>query len=109
MEQFLLESSDYLLKFAGAATIIAVGVMSVLLPILVFRISWKTSKANKKMDKILALLNEQVQLAQKIEANTRKPEETSPPDMATIQKIQKMPAPVEQAMPVAQPEATNEQ
>lgn len=106
MEQFLLESSDYLLKFASAATIIAVGVMSVLLPILVFRISWKTSKANRKMDKILALLNEQVRLAQQIEANTKKIEEANRPAAVTTQK---MSAPAEQVMPPAQPEVTKEQ
>ncbi len=66
MEKFLLESSEFLMTFAGAVTVITVGVMSILLPILVFRISCKTSRVNRKLDKIISLLGEQVALQKKM-------------------------------------------
>lgn len=54
----------YLAILAGVLITVTVGVMSLLLPILVFRILSEISEVNKKMTRIITLLNEEARSAQ---------------------------------------------
>ncbi len=58
MEKFLMGGIGYIAALAGVVVVITVGVMSILLPILVFRILSEVSKMNERMGKIIVLLGE---------------------------------------------------
>ena len=58
MEKLLSGDLGTLLLFAGAFILALVGVMSILLPILVFKILSEISDTNKKLSRILTLMSE---------------------------------------------------
>jgi hypothetical protein len=58
MEKFLMGGMGYIAAFAAVVVLITVGVMSILLPILVFRILSEMSRMNERMGKIITLLCE---------------------------------------------------
>jgi hypothetical protein len=58
MEKLLSGDLGTLLLLAGAFILALVGVMSILLPILVFKILSEISDTNKKLSRILTLLSE---------------------------------------------------
>lgn len=72
MEKFLSGGTGYLLTLIGLVLAVAVGVMSILLPIVVFRIMTKVAAINHKMDKMLTLLANSA-----AEANTALPQRPS--------------------------------
>lgn len=51
-------SAGYIFALVGIVLAVTVGVMSILLPILVFRILSKITAINKKMDTLITLLGE---------------------------------------------------
>jgi len=57
MEKLLSGDLGTLLLFAGAFILALVGVMSILLPILVFKILSEISDTNKKLNRILTLMS----------------------------------------------------
>jgi hypothetical protein len=63
LEKLLADSAGYLLVLVGLVTVVTVGVMSILLPFLVFRIMNEVAGLNRKMDRIITLLGEQRQEA----------------------------------------------
>jgi len=58
MEKLLSGDLGTLLLFAGAFILALVGVMSILLPFLVFKILSEISDTNKKLSRILTLISE---------------------------------------------------
>ena len=58
MEKLLMGGAGYILAFVGLVVLVTVGVMSILLPILVFRTLSELSKINDKMSRIITSLNE---------------------------------------------------
>jgi hypothetical protein len=63
LEKLLADSAGYLLVLVGLVTVVTVGVMSILLPFLVFKIMNEVAGLNRKMDRIITLLGEQRQEA----------------------------------------------
>ena len=58
MQKLLADGAGYILVLVGIVVSITVGVMSILLPFLVFKIMADVSAINKKLAKIIALLSE---------------------------------------------------
>ncbi len=58
MEKLLMGGAGYIFSFVGLVVLVTVGVMSVLLPILVFRILSELSKINDKMSRVITSLSE---------------------------------------------------
>ena len=58
IQQLLAESAGYMLVLAGLVVTVTVGVMSILLPFIVFKIMLRVSAMNKKMARIIELLEE---------------------------------------------------
>ncbi len=58
MEKLLMGGAGYVFALVGLVVLVIVGVMSVLLPILVFRILSELSKINDKMNRVITSLNE---------------------------------------------------
>jgi len=58
MEKLLVGGASYIFALVGLVVLVTVGVMSILLPILVFRIHSDLSKMNDKMSKIITALGE---------------------------------------------------
>jgi len=58
MEKFLMGSAGYVFTLVGIVLAVTVGVMSILLPIIVFRMMSKVSAINTKMERIATLLGE---------------------------------------------------
>jgi hypothetical protein len=58
MDKILMGSAGYVLALAGIVLAVTVGVMSILLPILVFRILSQMAAINRKMDVMITLLGE---------------------------------------------------
>ncbi len=58
MEKFLMGSAGYILALVGIVLAVTVGVMSILLPILVFRILSQMAAINNKLDTMIILLGE---------------------------------------------------
>ena len=73
MEKLLMGGVAPVLVLAGLVAIVAVGIMSILLPILVFRILSKVSKMNENMNKIVISLHE-------VASATREPHNQRQPD-----------------------------
>ena len=61
LEKLLADSAGYLLVLVGLVTVVTVGVMSILLPFMVFKIMNEVAGLNRKMDRIITLLGEQRQ------------------------------------------------
>jgi hypothetical protein len=75
MEKLLSGDLGTLLLFAGAFILALVGVMSILLPILVFKILSEISDTNKKLSRILTLLSEGTRENRSPSQPQRQPEE----------------------------------
>ena len=75
MEKLLMGGAGYIFAFVGLVVLVTVGVMSVLLPILVFRILSELSKINDKMSRIITSLNEVVKAAREPQSQLQ-PDET---------------------------------
>ena len=58
IKQLLADSAGYMLVLAGLVVTVTVGVMSILLPFLVFKIMLRVSAMNKKMARLIELLEE---------------------------------------------------
>lgn len=58
LQKLLADSAGYMLVLAGLVVTVTVGVMSILLPFLVFKIMLRVSAVNKKMARIIELLEE---------------------------------------------------
>jgi multisubunit Na+/H+ antiporter MnhC subunit len=58
MEKLLMCSAGYILALVGIVLAVTVGVMSILLPILVFRILSQMTAINNKLDAMITLLGE---------------------------------------------------
>ena len=61
LEKLLADSAGYLLVLVGLVTVVTVGVMSILLPFMVFKIMNEVAGLNRKMDRIITRLGEQRQ------------------------------------------------
>jgi len=75
MEKFLMGGMGYIAALAAIVVLIAVGVMSILLPILVFRILSEVSKMNERMGKIIILLGEAAKREAKAPPSPRQPDD----------------------------------
>ena len=60
IQKLLADGAGYIFILVGIVATITVGVMSILLPFIVFRIMSNVSDINKKLNKITALLGEEV-------------------------------------------------
>ena len=58
MQKLLADGAGYILVLVGIVVSITVGVMSILLPFLVFKIMTDVSAINKKLAKVVTLLSE---------------------------------------------------
>ncbi len=58
IQKLLADGAGYMLVLAGLVVTVTVGVMSILLPFLVFKIMLRVSAMNKKMARIIELLEE---------------------------------------------------
>ena len=58
MQKLLADGAGYILVLVGIVVSITVGVMSILLPFLVFKIMADVSAINKKLAKVITLLSE---------------------------------------------------
>lgn len=58
MQKLLADGAGYILVLVGIVVSITVGVMSILLPFLVFKIMADVSSMNKKLAKVITLLSE---------------------------------------------------
>ena len=58
MQKLLADGAGYILVLVGIVVSITVGVMSILLPFLVFKIMADVSAINKKLAKVISLLSE---------------------------------------------------
>lgn len=56
MEKFFSGETGYLLTLVGLVLAVVLGVMSILLPLVVFRIMTRVAAINHKMDTIISLL-----------------------------------------------------
>jgi competence protein ComGC len=74
MEKFLMGGAGYVFTLVGIVLAVTVGVMSILLPIIVFRIMSKVSSINDKMNRTTTLLGEMI-AATKALHNQRSAEE----------------------------------
>lgn|GEM_PF-4077273 len=74
MEKLLMGGAGYIFAIVGLVVLVTVGVMSILLPILVFRILSELAKINEKMNKIIASLNEAAKATREPQSQ-RQPEE----------------------------------
>ena len=81
MEKLFTGGITPLLVLAGIVVIVTVGVMSILLPILVFRMLSELSKINHKMNTVITALNEMAKVT-KEQARQPRPDDArlgSPP------------------------------
>ena len=74
MEKLLVGGASYIFALVGLVVLVTVGVMSIVLPILVFRIRSDLSKINDKMSKIITSLGE-VAKATRDEQVSRQPDD----------------------------------
>ena len=58
IQKLLADGAGYMLVLAGLVVTVTVGVMSILLPFLVFKIMLRISAMNRKMARIVELLEE---------------------------------------------------
>jgi hypothetical protein len=58
IQKLLADGAGYMLVLAGLVVTVTVGVMSILLPFLVFKIMLRVSAMNRKMARIIELLEE---------------------------------------------------
>ena len=59
IQKLLADGAGYMLVLAGLVVTVTVGVMSILLPFLVFKIMLRVSAMNKKLARIIELLEEE--------------------------------------------------
>lgn len=75
MEKLLMGGAGYIYAIVGLVVLVTVGVMSILLPILVFRILSELSKMNDKMSRIITSLSEAAKATREPQSQ-RQPDET---------------------------------
>ncbi len=63
MEKLLMGGAGYIFALVGLVVLVTVGVMSILLPILVFRILSELSKINDKMSRMTTVLGEMAKVS----------------------------------------------
>ena len=60
MQKLLADGAGYIFILVGIVVTVTVGVMSILLPFIVFKIMADVSAMNKKLNKVISLLSEGV-------------------------------------------------